>query len=130
MTHPLDYQSFKQHRLWPHVRSALVFCGIALAVLVIGGCTPSAPIAAKEVELVDQTVELACGECQFKLPGSGCNLAIRVNGKAYFVDGSSIDDHGDAHAEDGLCNAIRNAKVTGTVRDGRFESRKIELVNE
>jgi hypothetical protein len=82
MTHPLGNQPFKQHRLWPLIRSALVFCGTALAVSVIGGCTPSAPIAAKEVELIDQTVELACGECQFKLPGPRCNLAIRVNGKA------------------------------------------------
>lgn len=130
MTHPIGNQPFKQHRLCPLVRSALVFCGIALTVLVSGGCTPSAPIAAKEVKLVDRTVELACGECQFKMPGNGCDLAIRVDGKAYFVDGSSIDDHGDAHAEEGLCNAIRKAKVTGTVRDGRFESRKIELVNE
>lgn len=130
MTHPIGNQPFKQHHLWPLVRSALVFCGIALALLVSGGCTPSAPIAAKEVELVDQTVELACGQCQFKLPGSRCDLAIRVEGRACFVDGSSIDDHGDAHAEDGLCNAIRKAKVSGTICDGRFKAAKIEVVND
>ncbi len=107
-----------------------IVCSMALAVAVLGGCKPSAPVAISEVKLVDRTVELACGECQFKMPGNGCDLAIRFDGKAYFVDGSSIDDHGDAHAEDGLCNAILKAKVTGTVRDGRFESRKIELVNE
>lgn len=130
MTYPISNQPHKQHRLWPHVRSLLAGCSIALAAAASGGCAPSPPVAVNEVELVDQTVELACGECQFKLPGSGCDLAIRINGKAYFVDGSSIDDHGDAHAEDGLCNAIRKAKVTGTIRDGRFQSKKIELVND
>lgn len=119
-----------QEVLSPQFGSALVGCGIALALSLLGGCTSSVPISAKDVELVDRTVELACGECQFKLPGNGCDLAIRVDGRAYFVVGSSIDDHGDAHAEDGLCNAIRKAKVTGSIRDGRFQSKKIELVKE
>ena len=32
----------------------------------------------------------------------GCDLAIRIDGKSYFVEGTKIDDHGDAHANDGF----------------------------
>jgi hypothetical protein len=75
-----------------------------------------------------QLVEAACGQCQFKLPGKGCSLAVRIEGKAYFVDGSSIDEHGDAHADDGFCNAIRKARVQGSVVEGRFHSSYFALL--
>lgn len=73
-------------------------------------------------------VEAACGQCQFGLPGKGCQLAVRVEGQAYFVDGTGIDEHGDAHAADGLCNAVRRAQVRGSVVDGRFRARSLELL--
>ena len=74
------------------------------------------------IKITDQIVDASCGQCQFEMEGSGCDLAIRVDGKTYYVDGSNIDDHGDAHADDGLCNCIRMAKVTGEIKDGRFEA--------
>ncbi|CAM3827373.1 MULTISPECIES: DUF6370 family protein [Flavobacterium] len=68
-----------------------------------------------------QTVEASCGQCQFGMKEkSGCDLAVRIDGKAYFVEGSSIDDHGDAHAHDGFCQAIRQADVIGEVKNGKF----------
>ena len=73
-------------------------------------------------------VETACGECKFHLKGEDCDLAIRVNGRAYFVDGTGIDDHGDAHAKDGFCNSIRKAKVTGKIVKGRFKSTSFKLI--
>ena len=72
-------------------------------------------------------VEASCGECQFGLPGEGCTLAVRFGDAAYFVEGSGIDDHGDAHGPDGLCNAIRRAEVTGHVENGRFLARRFVL---
>ncbi|MHA4895013.1 DUF6370 family protein [Pedobacter sp. PWIIR3] len=75
-----------------------------------------------------QLVETACGECQFHLKGEDCDLAVRINGKAYFVDGTGIDDHGDAHAKDGFCNSIRKAEVTGKIVDGRFKAISFKLV--
>ena len=75
-------------------------------------------------------VETACGQCQFKLPGKSCDLAVRINGKAYFVDGTSIDEHGDAHAKDGFCNAIRKAKVKGEVVNDRFKVSYFKLLQE
>ena len=77
-----------------------------------------------------QIVEVACGECQFGVPGKSCDLAIRMKGKAYFVDGSNIDSHGDAHAKDGFCNAIRKAEVSGEVVKSRFKATHFELLPE
>ena len=79
-------------------------------------------------KITDQVVEASCGQCQFGMEGSGCDLAIRIDGKSYYVDGSNIDDHGDAHADDGLCNCIRKAKVTGEIKDGRFLAKNIDVL--
>src|SRR6478735_7294074 len=68
-----------------------------------------------------QIVETACGECQFKLSGKGCDLAVKIDGRSYFVDGTDIDSHGDAHAKDGFCNAVRKAEVQGEIVNDRFK---------
>ena len=68
-----------------------------------------------------QIVEASCGQCQFGMKSkSGCDLAVRMDGKSYFVEGTKLDDHGDAHAEDGFCSAIRQAEVVGEVKDNKF----------
>ena len=117
------------NELSTHLRKVVV-CGTLLAASLCGGCSVNSQATVEEIQFVSQTVEIACGECQFKMPGSGCDLAIRLDGKAYFVDGSSIDDHGDAHAKDGLYNAIKKAIVSGSIRDGRFAAKNIKLIDE
>lgn len=77
----------------------------------------SVPDSTKKIQIV----EAACGECQFKLEGKGCNLAVRIDKKAYFVDGTEIDSHGDAHAKDGFCNAVRKAEVQGQIVNDRYK---------
>ena len=77
---------------------------------------------------VVQVVEASCGECQFGMKGKDCELAVRINGKSYFVDGTGIDDHGDAHAADGFCTAIRMAEVKGKIVDGRFKAIYFKLL--
>ena len=77
-----------------------------------------------------QVVEAACGECQYKMPGKSCDLAVRINGQSYFVDGTSIDDHGDAHAKEGFCNASRKAEVQGEIKDNRFVATYFKLVEK
>ena len=77
-----------------------------------------------------QVVETACGECQFKLAGKGCDLAVRIDSTAYFVDGTDIDSHGDAHAKDGFCNAVRKAEVQGLVVNNRFKVTYFKLLKE
>jgi hypothetical protein len=80
-----------------------------------------------EVNLTE--VDASCGQCQFGMPGTGCDLAIRMEGKLYYVDGSSIDGHGNAHANDGLCNCVRKATVSGKVVNGRFIASDMRLVD-
>ena len=75
-------------------------------------------------------VEASCGQCQFKMPGKGCTLAVRINGKAYFVDKAHIDGFGDAHAKMGFCNAIRKAKVQGSVVGNKFVPTYFELLEK
>jgi Family of unknown function (DUF6370) len=84
-------------------------------------------IKAQSISIPDSTkkiikAEASCGQCQFGIKAAGCNLAVRIDGKAYFVDGTSLDDHGDAHAADGFCEAIRKAEVQGKVVDNRFKA--------
>ena len=76
------------------------------------------------------TVDASCGQCKLGLKGKSCDLAIRIDGQAYFVDGTSIDQHGDAHADDGFCNKIRKAKVQGEVVDNRFKATYFQLLPE
>jgi hypothetical protein len=67
-----------------------------------------------------QIVEASCGQCQFGMEGKSCDLAVRFDGKSYFVEGTNIDAHGDAHANDGFCASIRKAAVIGTIKDNKF----------
>lgn len=68
-----------------------------------------------------QIVEASCGQCLFGMKyKTGCDLAVRINGKCYFVDGTKLDDHGDAHAEDGFCSTIRKAVVEGEIKNEKF----------
>lgn len=75
-----------------------------------------------------QVVEVSCGQCQFGMKANGCDLAVRLDGKTYFLDGTKIDEHGDAHAEDGFCNAVRQAEVIGEIKDGRFVATYFKLL--
>ncbi|MEP7373908.1 MAG: DUF6370 family protein [Chitinophagaceae bacterium] len=83
------------------------------------------PHPAKKIQIV----EAACGECQFGLEGKSCDLAVRIDGKSYFVDGTDIDSHGDAHAKDGFCKAIRKAEVQGEIAGSRFKVTYFKLLN-
>ena len=75
-----------------------------------------------------QVVEASCGECQFGMEGKSCDLAVRINGKSYFVDGTTIDQHGDAHAKDGFCKAVRKAEVQGEIVNNRFKATYFRLL--
>lgn len=84
------------------------------------------PNPIKKVHIVDA----ACGECKLGLTGATCDLAIRIDGKSYFVDGTDIDSHGDAHADDGFCKAVKKAEVQGELLGGRFKATYFKLITE
>ena len=99
----------------------------SLLLLFIYFNNASAQDTKKSTPKIDTTkkvmiVEAACGQCMFEMKDKDCNLAVRINGQTYFVDGTDIDSHGDAHASDGFCNKIRKAKVQGEVIDNRFKT--------
>jgi len=75
-----------------------------------------------------QVMEVSCGKCKLGLPGKTCDMAVRVDGKAYYADGADIDSFGDAHAQDGMCNAIRKADVQGELVNDRFKISYIKLL--
>jgi len=77
-----------------------------------------------------QIVEASCGQCQFGMEGKECDLAVRIDGKSYFVDGTHIDKHGDAHAEDGFCAKVRKAEVVGEIVNNRFKVTYFKLLPE
>jgi hypothetical protein len=61
-----------------------------LSLLILFSCKDK-----KEKEIV---AEVSCGQCQFNhTDQKGCDLAVKIDGKAYFVDGVQIYDFGDAH---------------------------------
>jgi Family of unknown function (DUF6370) len=102
---------------------------ILLGLVLLASLTISAQKATqKHTQLNDQIVEASCGQCQFGMNAKGCDLAIRIDGKSYFVVGTKIDDHGDAHAKDGFCETIRKAKVTGEIKENTFVASSFILV--
>ena len=95
---------------------------IVLSLLILASCVNNKKIT--------QVAEVSCGQCQLGLEEpKGCDLAIRIDDKAYFIDGANIDDFGDAHDKTtGFCNVIRKANVVGTIEDGRFKAESIKLI--
>ncbi len=107
------------------------FCSVLFFSFLFSAATAQTTdaVAAKPDETkAIQLVEVSCGKCKLGLPGKSCDLAVRINDKAYYVDGADIDNYGDAHAHDGMCNAIRKAEVQGELVDNRFKITYIKLL--
>ncbi|MDP5093603.1 MAG: DUF6370 family protein [Polaribacter sp.] len=94
-----------------------------IGLLILASCANK-----KEIK---QTAEVSCGQCKFGLDSeNGCSLAVRIDEKAYFVDGFEINDFGDAHDEHtGFCEVIRKGEVVGEVINGRFVASSLKLVD-
>ena len=112
------------------MKKLLITLFIVLGSFIANAQNPAKKAVPTKV-INDQTVEIACGECKFKMEGKSCDLAIRIDGKSYFVDGKTVDDFGDAHDEKhGFCNVISKAEVTGEIVNNRFKAKTITLVPE
>ena len=114
----------------------LIMKNIILSVILMAFYSISFSQDAKKTKLVFDSkketyqVEAACGVCIFKMKGDGCKLAIRMKGKDYFVDGTGIDDYGDAHDQEGFCNASSPANIQGKIIGERFLATYMELVKK
>ena len=95
---------------------------LILCVFILASC-----VNKKEI---NQVAEVSCGQCKFEIEEPlGCDLAVRIDNKAYFIDGANIDDFGDAHDKNtGFCNAIRKANIVGEIEEGRFKASSIKVL--
>lgn len=98
------------------MRNTLLGIGIITLLLSVG-CASS-----------QRSAEAGCGMCIYNMKGvRGCKLAVKIDGTAYLVDGAGIDDLGDAHAPDGICNTSRKVIVDGKIENNRFAATMIKL---
>ena len=105
-----------------------------------GGCGPVKKAAVKSIlpndiltvvpanRMLSGKVEASCGMCNFGMDSRDCSLAIRVGEKTFNVKGTGMEDHGDSHADDGFCNAVRIANVKGKISKGKFKSESFALI--
>lgn len=92
-------------------------------------CLSALTVKAKKKEKTYKVLA-ACGQCQFGMNDSeGCDLAVQVAGKYYWVNGSSLHDHGDEHdPEGGMCKTKRKAKVVGRLKNDTIYSSEFILI--
>ena len=99
-----------------------IWVAISVCLLSCGGIE----VASEKIE--GQTVEAACGMCQYGVPSSGgCYWAVQWKGEMLVVQGEIPMDH-ENHAPDGMCNVKRKAVVTGTAKSGQLYAKKFELL--
>ena len=105
-----------------------------------GGCGPVKKVAVKNIlpediltvvpanRILSGKVEASCGMCNFGMDSRDCSLAIRIGEKTFNVKGTGMEDHGNSHADNGFCNAVRIANVKGKVSKGKFKSESFALI--
>ncbi len=104
-----------------------LLCLSTIAILALSGCVSGD--SSRTEKSASKIVDAGCGQCLLGLKGKkGCDLAVRLDGKSYFVDGFTMKQLGNAHADDGMCNTLRKAKVSGEVVDNRFQARSFDLL--
>jgi hypothetical protein len=109
------------------MKSFILFSLLFISSLSFGQNSPKRTLDPNKKTLI---VEASCGQCQFKMAGKGCTLAVRIDGKSYFVEKADIDEFGDAHAKEGFCNAIRKAKVQGEIVGEKFVASYFEIIEK
>ena len=78
---------------------------------------------------VDGKTFASCGMCNFDYKGiRGCSLTIKIGETVYPVQGNTLHEHGDPHSEEGMCNVIRVAYVSGKIKEDKFYSDSFALI--
>jgi hypothetical protein len=123
----VDLSLFLQSK-YQLMKSLFIFLVTSLFSLTALCQTSNAKITVPDANKPIQVVEVSCGKCKLGLAGKTCEMAVRIDGKSYYADGANIDAFGDAHAHDGMCNAIRKAEVQGELVNNRFKISYIKLL--
>ena len=96
-----------------------------IVLLIFSSCATS-----KRNKDIEGIYDIACGKCIYEMTGDECDLAILIDGKHYYVDGSGVSDHGDEHEDDGLCETSRKAQVKGKIKYGIFLAEYVKILPE
>ena len=114
------------------MRMKTMLSWIPVVGLIFLSACASGPASSRATGRVEKPIvaEAGCGQCLLGLKSEkkGCDLAVRIDGKSYFVDGFNMKDFGDAHANDGMCNVTHPAKVAGEIVNGRFVASSFKLL--
>ena len=78
--------------------------------------------------IIDGLVITSCGMCKLDTNDGGCSLSAKIGEKIYSVQGTNLNAHGDAHGEEGFCNAVRVAWAKGKIVKDVFYADSFSLV--
>lgn len=80
-------------------------------------------------KLEKQVVEAGCGMCIYNMKSDkGCAIAVKIDGKPYYVEGVNKKSLGDPHADNGYCNVTKKALVTGELKNNKFYAKEFQFV--
>ena len=105
-------------------------CSVTKKTATIIPSSQDLVVAVGENGVVSGMVRTSCGMCNFGMKNQkSCSLAIQIGESSYDVEGTKMSEHGDSHAKDGMCNAVRVANVVGMIKDNVFVAEEFELQN-
>ncbi len=101
----------------------LIPVGLALGLIA---CPAASTDQASDLHASTMTVEVGCASCIYEMEGvEDCELAARIDGKAYLVELEGFDAHSA-----GLCAGTKTAVVTGAIEGDRFHATSLELAED
>ena len=117
-------------KLNQNIMKAFIYLSLIFFLSFIDSTLKSQNISKQKHQMrVNLIVDTSCAKCQLgKTSDETCLLAVEINSEIYYVEGTTIDDHGDAHGSDGFCNVIRKAQVEGIVNENTFLLDKFRLL--
>ena len=78
---------------------------------------------------IDGFVVASCNKCNFgNFKNKKCSMAISIDKNVYEVKGHT-HDHRKAHNDDGICNALRIAHVSGNIKGNNFIAERFTLMD-
>ena len=78
---------------------------------------------------IEGFVVASCTKCNFSMYGEKkCSIGIKIGSNVYPVENYK-HDHSKAHSYDGICNVLRVAYVSGEIKNRKFYSNKLVLID-